>query len=256
MKRVVLLAITLAFMGALSSVSIVFAQQTSTNYQANEYFFGTGGDLEQQSANYRASASAGSLGSGLFASDNYDAAGGFLTQADIFLSMQVFGATVNLGDLDPATASSGAAQSGACSCSFAVRTYLSSQYTVVTMSQPPISEGGAVLNAKTVLGVPSSDPNVEEFGINLVDNSSPNIGANPSNQPDNTFADGQAATGYSTIDQFKYNVGDIIARSQATAGNQAVGLTYYTISYTAKPSNLTEAGSFRMDHDLVVVPRY
>lgn len=254
LAKVIILAIAVFF--PVFNLATVLAQQSSSNYKSEEYFFGTGGELDISSTNYQAQASAGALGVGFFSSANYDGSGGFLTQNEVFLEMFVTGATVNFGTLDPGAYSSGAAQAGACSCSFTIRSYLSSQYTVVSISQPPTSEGGAVLDAKATQGAPSSDPNVEEFGFNLVDNTTPNIGVNPANQPDNTFADGQAATGYQTADQFKYTVGDIIARSQASAGNPAIGQTNYTISYIAKPSNNTEAGTYIMNHELVVVDTF
>ncbi|MEK7603304.1 MAG: hypothetical protein AAB459_03620 [Patescibacteria group bacterium] len=237
-------------------VSPVFAQSTSPNYKVNEYQFGTGAETNLNSTSYKAQAGTGSLGVGNSSSTNFDSVAGFITPNEPFLEMVVQQLTLDLGTLSDTSTSSMAAQGGTCNCSFSVRTYLSSGYTVVTASQPPTSEGGSVLDAKTTLGVPSTDTEVEEFGINLVDNASPNIGANPSNQPDNTFADGQAATGYSTVDQFKYAVGDVIARSQATAGNPAVGLTYYTISYIAKRARLTQAGTYTLRHVLVAVPTY
>jgi hypothetical protein len=92
----------------------------------------------------------------------------------------------------------------------------------------------------------------EEFGINLVDNSSPNIGSDPSPQPDGTFATGQAATGYGTQNQFKYNAGDVIAESNGSGW----GLTNYTISYIANISVLTPAGSYSAVQDLVAIATY
>jgi hypothetical protein len=124
------------------------------------------------------------------------------------------------------------------------------------MSNPPTNESGDVLAAKATLGVPSTDPTVEEFGINLVDNATPNIGANAVNVPDNSFADGKIATGYNTADQFKYGVGDIVAQSPATPGNQAVGQTNYTLSYIAKRQSFSPAGLYIMQHVLVVVATY
>lgn len=234
----------------------LMAQSSSTNYQVEEAFFGTGGEVDLNSANYQAQGSAGSLGVGAQSGNNYDAEAGFLTPEEPFLEMVVSDVTVELGDLTDDTTSFGAAQAGACNCSFYVRTYLSSEYSVVTMSNPPTNENGTSLTAKSILGAPSTDENVEEFGINLVDNSSPDIGANPSNDPDSTFADGKAETGYATPNQFKYGVGDIIARSPATLGNQAVGKTNYTISYIAKASRISEAGLYSMDHDIVVIATY
>lgn len=234
----------------------VFAQSSSTNYKVEEVYFGIGGDVDSSSTNYRSQTSGGSLATGNASSANYDAAAGGLTPSEPFLEAAIMAGPTDLGTLDDTTTSSVAAQGGACNCSFYVRTYLSSEYSVVTASQPPTSENGDSLDAKSVLGAPSNNNSVEEFGINLVDNASPNFGANPSNQPDNSFADGEAAAGYDTPDQFKYGVGDVIARSQATAGNQAVGLTNYTITYIAKASSITPAGFYQMNHDLIVVATF
>lgn len=251
---VVVFALILPMM--LTSPQHVMAQLTSPNYRAEETFFGTGGELDASSTNYRSRQSAGSLGVGDANSPSYRINAGATTQADPYLEVGVSNATVNFGNLSDSSTSSGAAQADACNCSFYVKSYLSSGYVVVTVSQPPTNESGDSLDAKTTLGVPSTDPGVEEFGINLVDNTSPDIGANLSNDPDGTFADGKVSTGYSTPDQFKYNVGDIIAESPGTAGNQGIGKTNYTISYIAKIKTITPAGFYSMSHDFVVVPTF
>ncbi len=233
----------------------VSAQSSSTNYKVEEVFFGIGGELEATSPNYRAQQSAGSLGVGAASSANYRAQAGFLTDQTPFLEVVVSGSTVNLGNLSVASTAGGASQGGTCNCSFTVRTYLSNTYVVKTMSNPPTSENNVSLAPKTTLGAPIIG--TEEFGINLVANTSPaSFGVVPANQPDNSFADGQAASGYSTADQYKYVVGDTIARSPATAGNQAIGQTNYTISYIANLSSLTRAGVYTMNQDLVAVPTY
>ncbi|MGI9028333.1 MAG: hypothetical protein ACR2FM_05865 [Candidatus Saccharimonadales bacterium] len=249
-------AIVALILPVLNVQSILFAQSASPNYRVEESYFGSGGQVDATSGNYRARQSTGALGVGDSASANYRASAGFGTNDTGFLEFLVTGGTVDLGTLTSDTvASSGAAQAGGCNCSFYVRTYLSSEYIVTTMSNPPTA-GSAMIDAKTVLGVPSTSDNVEEFGMNLVGNSSPSIGADPINSPDGTFADGKAATGYGTPNQFKYVVGDIVARSPATAGNQAIGLTNYTVSYIIKKKVLTEAGAYSMQHDLVVTATY
>lgn len=233
----------------------VIAQSSSNNYKIEEYYFGTGGEVDASSANFRARQSAGALGVGNSSSPNYDLEAGFVTQSDVFLEMVVTGASVEFGTLDYNVYSSGAAQAGACNCSFYIRTYLSSEYAVVTASQPPTSENGDSLDGMA-FGAPSNNAADEQFGINLVANSTPNIGANRVNQPDDSFADGQAAPGYDSPDSFKYGVGDTIARSQATPGNPAIGVTDYTISYVAKPAINTPAGFYQMNHDLVAVATF
>jgi hypothetical protein len=226
----------------------VLAQGSSSgSYRVDEYQFGTGANNDLNSTSYNANASVGSLGVGRSSSTNYDAESGFITPSEPFLELFVNNSTVDLGNLDTSTTGTGQGV-------FWVRTYLSSNYVVQTMSQPPTSEGGRVLAAKSTLGIPA--PGTEEFGINLVDNSSPNIGADPLNVPDNSFADGTIDTDYNTPDQFKYGVGDIIAHSAATSGNQAVGRTDYTISYIANISAITPAGTYVMVHDIVVTGTY
>lgn len=226
----------------------VYAQtSSSSNYRVDEYQFGVGAENDLSSTNYRAQGSAGSLGVGNSSSTNYDSTNGFLTANQPYLEFVVNASTVDLGVLDTSTTASGTG-------TFYVRTYLSSAYSVITMSQPPTNESGAVLDGMSVAAAPSVG--VEQFGMNLVDNNTPNIGSNPVNTPDDSYADGEAAPGYATADQFKYVVGDVVARSAKTAGNQATGRTDYTISYVANIAPLTAAGKYDMNHDLVVVATY
>lgn len=257
-KQRSVLALTLSTLLFLNGGgSVVFAQSSSNNYKVEEYYFGTGGEVESNSPNYKARQSTGSLGVGNTSSDNFDAEAGPNTQSEPFLEMVVTNATVNFGDLDSGTTSYGAARAGDCNCSFYVKTYLSSEYIVVTASQPPTSENGDSLDAKSPLGAPSSNDATEEFGMNLVANSAPGVfGANPVNQPDDSFADGEAATGYDTPNNYKYGVGDTIVRSHATTGKPAIGLTEYTISYIAKPSINTPAGFYQMNHELIVIATF
>lgn len=235
----------------------VLAQSSSANYRIEETFFGTGGEVDASSSSYRSQQSAGSLGVGNTSSANYDAVNGNITPNAPYLEIAITGPNIDFGTLDPNTTSYATSQGGACNCTFYVRTYLSSEYTVITASDPPTNEANFSFQGKPTQGAPSGSSSVEEFGINLVSNTSPGtFGANPVNDPDGTFADGQAATGYETTNQYKYVKGDVIARSQLTPGNQAVGRTNYTISYIIKPSNTSRAGTYTMRHDLVAVPTY
>ena len=226
----------------------VLAQSSSNSYRVEEAYFGSGGGVDLNSSSFNAQGGLGALGVGGTSSANFDAEAGFLTSNEPYLEFVINTSSVDLGVLSTTSTGTGTA-------SFYVRTYLSGTYSVVTLSQPPTSEGGSVLDAKTTQGV--SQQGTEEFGINLVANTAPaTFGANPANVPDDTFADGQAATGYQTANNFKYGVGDTVARSQATAGRQAVGQTNYTISYIANVSSITAAGTYTMVHDLMTVATY
>jgi hypothetical protein len=247
MKRLRLLGLAPLLMIVLSGVAL--AQYSSSNYKANEVFFGNGGDNNQSSANYNASVSSGALGVGRYSSANYQAFSGFLTPNEPFLELGIDTSAVNMGTIDASTTKTGQAD-------FHVRAYIDTGYTVQTFSHPPSYTSGSnthTLAAMTSLG--SSAAGTEQFGINLVHNSSPaTFGNDPSPQPNGTFADGVAAPGYNTANQYKYNIGDIVA--QTPAGSSGWGLTSYTISYIANASILTPAGDYQMVQDLVVVATY
>ncbi|MGI9028210.1 MAG: hypothetical protein ACR2FM_05235 [Candidatus Saccharimonadales bacterium] len=255
-KKTIITSLVAAATLLFSFPMAVFAQSSSNSYKIEEYYFGTGGEVDASSTNYRSRQSTGGLGVGNASSDNFDVNAGFNTQSEEFLEFVVENTSVNFGTLDSGTVSYGAAQAGGCNCSFYVKTYLSSSYSVVTISQPPTSENGDVFTAMTG-GAPVTPDNIEEFGMNLVANTNPAaFGANRVNQPDDSFADGQAAPGYDTTDSYKYSPGDEIARSQATPGNPAIGLTEYTISYVMKPSINTPASFYQMDQILVAIPTF
>lgn len=247
MRRLSLCAAIVAAIVLLATRSGL-AQYSSSNYKANEVFFGSGGDTGQSSSNYKASVSAGALGVGNYASTNYQAYSGFLSPNEPFLEMQIDSTTVNLGTLDANSANTGNA-------TFHVRAYIDTGYTVQTVSQPPTYTSGASSHTLTPMSLGASAPGTEEFGINLVHNTLPvSFGTDPSPQPNGAFATGVAATGYNTANQYKYNAGDIIA--QTPAGSSGWGLTNYTISYIANISLLTPAGNYTMVHDLVIVATY
>ncbi len=240
-------------------VSTAYAQYNSSNYRAEEAYFGIGADQDAASANYRSSQSVGAITVGGAESGSYKTGTGFLTPQEPFLEMTISGAPVNLGILSSGVTARAASQGGACTCSFSVRTYLSGNYVVKTMSGPPTNDAGQPLATKITQGASIID--TEEFGMNLVANTSPaNFGANPVNRPDSSFADGAAGSGlnsdYATTNQFKYIPGDTIAHSAQTSGKQAIGQTDYTISYIANVGPLTKAGLYTLRHDLVVIATY
>lgn len=245
-------------LGLVPFLAIVFsgvalAQYTSSNYQANEVFFGSGGDNGQSSANYKAQASVGSLGVGRYGSANYQAFSGFLTPNEPFLEMAIDSGLVDLGVLSSTSTATG---SGA----FHVRAYINSGYTVQSMSPPPSFTSGPSGHTLAGMSFGSSTIGTEQFGINLVHNTSPaTFGSDPSPQPDSAFAFGQAASGYATTNQYQYNAGDTVActGSGGSCGNASGwGQTNYTISYIANISLVTPAGSYSVAQDLVVVATY
>lgn len=224
----------------------VLAQSSSNSYRVEESYFGSGGGTDMNSASFNAQGGLGSLGVGSSSSENFDIEAGFLTASETYLEFAVNTTEVDLGTLSEGSTSTG-------TTTFYVRTYLSSNYEVISLGDAP-ANGNAQLNPMATTAPASIG--TEQFGINLVDNNSPDIGANPVNVPGNSFADGEAATGYDIVDQFRYVAGEAIVRAAANPNNQAVGRTDYTISYIANISGITEGGTYYMNQNLVAVPTY
>lgn len=227
-----------------------YAQSSSTNYSVEESAFssGSGGG---SSASYSAQVSAGDLGIGSAFSANYGAYAGPISPNEEYLEMVVTAAAINLdtpsGDAGILSTTETAIGSGV----FYVRAYLNGSYSVLTLSQPPTNESGDTLAPLTTAAAATT--NIEQFGMNLVANTSPTVGANPAVQPNSTYANGQAASGYNTANQFQYNPGDTIAQN---GSSPAWGQTNYTISYIANISGITESGYYQMPHDLVAVSTF
>lgn len=240
-------SLVLSALISLALPAAVFAAQSSSNnYQVNEVFFGSGGELNACSDNYCSKQSAGETAVGNTSSTNFQSQAGFNTDRQPYLEFTVNAANINLGVLTPGTPATATA-------TFSVKTYLASGYVVTNASAPP-KNGSYTL---TGLTAPTAfNSSAEQFGINLVKNPAcANLPANLGNDavqvPDSSFSFGAAATGYNTPCQFKYVNGDVIASSSRSSGE-----TDYTISYLLNVTRLTPGGTFTMSHVLVATSTF
>lgn len=80
----------------------------------------------------------------------------------------------------------------------------------------------------------SSTPGESQFGLNLRQNSSPSVGANPQGS-----SSGRAANDYNQPNQYKFENGDLIAQS-----NSSTAFTRYTVSYIVNVSDEQAPGSY------------
>lgn len=231
------LLIVLASAGVASA-----AQSSSSSYQVNEVYFGNGGNLNACSPSYCSKQSLGELTVGNPSSTNYQLRAGFNTDRQPYIEFVVDPANIDLGTLAPGSTKTTTA-------TFSVKAYLSSGYVVTSESDPP-SNGSYNL---TGLSSPTaSNSSNEQFGINLVANTSPaTFGADPVQVPDSSFSFGQVASGYDTPNLYKYVKGDTIAYS-----NKSSGETDYTISYIFNVSNITPGGTYTLNHVLVATATY
>jgi hypothetical protein len=217
-------------------------QSASSNYEVNEVFFGAGGALNDCSTTYCAKEAIGETAVGNPKSTNYQAHAGFNTDRNPYLQFIVNGTNTNIGVLSTGSATTTTG-------TFSVKSYLSSGYSVVTVSNPP------QYNSYTMhaLSTPTaSSPGTEQFGMNLVANTSPTtFGANPSQNPSSAFGFGVAAAGYNTANVYKYVAGNTIADSASSSGE-----TDYTISYLFNISNLTPGGAYSFNDVLVATATF
>lgn len=229
----------------------------STNYRVDQTFFGSGGNLDASSASYRAKQTAGEVGAGNTASASYQAYAGFNTTDEPFIEFFVTNTYIDMGTLD--TSSVSIKDDG----EFYVRAWQAEGYVVRTESDPPKNKGGPY-NLAPMTGGGASSPGTEQFGINLIRNDdflcpdgppdpdpACDVGKDPIQIPDNTFSFGSAAAGYATSGNFRYNKGDVIARS-----TKSTSVTQYTITYLFNISEATPAGEYELNHNLVATATY
>jgi hypothetical protein len=227
------------------SPAFVYAQSSSSNnYRVDQTLFGTGGELDAQSDSYRARQTVGELGVGQTDSANYRAFAGFNTTDEPFIEFVVTSANIDLGYLSPNSASTATG-------TFYVRAWQAGGYVVRSESDPPTNTAGSGSQIAPLTTPTGSSPGTEQFGINLVDNSGPNIGANPQQVPDNTFSFGVAEPDYDTPNLFKHVKGDIVARSLTSTS-----VTIYTVSYLFNINETTPAGQYTFRHNLVATATY
>ncbi len=221
------------FLALLAMPVLAHAQLESPNYQIDEVFIGSGGELEACSDEFCAQQSAGGTG-GSSSSDNYGILAGFSSPDEPTLSIIVSNNLIDLGVLNNSS-------TAAASANFSVSNYLSDGYVVRVLGNSPTNVSGPGTHSLTALNSPNpSTPGTEQFGINLVANTTPGIGTNPIQQPDSSFSYGEPAVGYDQADYFKYVDGDIIAESSRESGQ-----TDFTMSIIANIATTTPGGRYQ-----------
>jgi len=236
---------SLAVISLLLLGEVAFAQTSnSPNYQIDESFIGPGGILESNSPNYQTAPGGQSIGNtGVTPNEstNYRAQSGATTTSDPSLSCVMNTSSLNFGSLSTSVATTATA-------TFSVLNYTSYGYVVQIVGNTP-SSGGHNLTAMAANA--ASSPGTEQFGINLVDNSSPNVGADPAQVPNSSFSYGEAASNYDTANSFRYVNGETIALAPESSGQ-----TDYTISYLVNVATTTAGGTYTGSQTIVCTGTY
>lgn len=220
----------------------IVSAAASTNFQIQEDTFSAGGGIQASSPNYQSRDSIGDIGVGSADSPNYKPQSGYVTTNDPSLTFAVNTSSVALGILTTGTTVTSTA-------TFTVLNYTSYGYVVTINGNPP-TNGGHQL---TALATPTaSSAGTEQFGINLVANTSPTtFGADPVQVPSSSFSFGSAATNYNTTNLYKYVSGNTIAQATKSSGQ-----TNYTISFIANKATTTQGGQYSTSLNLVATGTY
>ena len=233
------------FVSLLVLNATVAAQSSSTNYKVNEYFFGSGGELEACSGSYCSKQAAGEMTVGATESANYLAQGGFNTADEPYLEVSVNG-NVDFGTLSQTSTKTGTA-------TIQVRTYLASGY-VMRLTGAPLqyTTGGNTYVIASPATPTASTIGTEQFGINLRSNTNPaTFGADPVQKPDTSFSFGQPYADYNTPNFYMYQDKAPVAFSDRSSGQ-----TEYTVSMIANISDTTVAGRYTGRVSVVVTSTF
>jgi hypothetical protein len=222
-------------------VSPVFADPLkSNNFQFQETSLGGTGVLNSQSANYQTLGTAGGiLGVGNSASSNFQINAGNITTNDPALAFIVGSTSVDFGNLSAGVTSTATS-------TFSVIDYTSYGYVVQITGNPP-ANGSHQLPGMSSTG--PSQAGTEQFGINLVANTSPaNFGANPDH---GQFGVGDATANYNTTNNYRYVSGETIVSAPKSSGQ-----TNYTISYIVNVNSLSKGGMYTGGQTLICSGTY
>jgi hypothetical protein len=238
-KVVLLLAAILGF-----GAPVAMAETSSSaHYQVTGTEFNAVSNSQACSTQYCARASIGDMTADTGKSSTSTAQFGSIsaTDSDPLLEVIVDPGASNLGTL---TTESTAYKS----MTVRVRTYLSDGYVLQIVGNPPKYGDHSLATPTTPT---SALPGTEQFGINAINNTTPNVGADPLQVPSNQTSFGVVNDDYKMANKFKYISGDEVARSNSESGR-----TDYTVSMIVNISNATPAGHYTGDFSAVVTPLY
>lgn len=235
-----ILALFVALLGGVIAIGHPAQAETSTSpsYQITESQFGTGSSLESCSDQYCARVS---IGDDSKTSSATSAEFGKANYSEPLLEMIVESSSSNLGDLSTE-------RTGTKVMKIKIRNYLSGGYMLQIVGDAPKYDGHTLHTSESII---ESLPGTEQFGINLVANTIPQVGENPILQPSGGDGTSFVRPGYNTPNVYKYVNGDTIASSQENSGGAD-----YTVSMIVNISNSTPAGLYAGDFAAVVLPYY
>lgn len=229
----VLFAVTLLVGGtALAQTS------SSNNYQMVESQFGNASSNESCSTQYCATVS---IGNDSQTSPVSTPEFGEADYSEPLLEMIVISGGSNLGDLSTE-------KTGTKTMEVKIRNYLTGGYRLQIIGDAPQYKNRSLYALATPT---ASNPGTEQFGINVVANTTPEVGKNPVLQPGGGDGTGLILENYNTPNLFMYVSGQTVAETTTNTGGAD-----FTISMIVNISNSTPAGQYSGDFAAVVMPYF
>lgn len=230
-----------ALVAALLVIGLVggtaFAQSSSNSYQMVESQFGNTTSNESCSAGYCATVSIGNDSGSSATVPEF----GEVQYSEPILEMIVIPGESNLGNLTTE-------QAGSKEMQVKIRNYMTGGYRLQIIGTAP-TYGDHTLS--TLATPTTSQPGTEQFGINVIANTTPDVGVNPIAQPGGGDATNTILANYKITNQFMYVSGQTIAETATNTGGAD-----YTISMIVNISNATPAGKYTSDFAAVVMPYF
>jgi hypothetical protein len=246
------LAVLLAIFAACSGlfVGIAYADASSSaHYTFENSDLGGGGLIPSTSTDYTSVLSAGdnavSSGTGNSASTHYQVQAGSQAPKDPTLSIAIVNGTASFNTLfGPTVTATATAQ-------FSVVDYTSYGYVVQIVGNTPNNGTHSIPAMNNGSGgATTSSPGNEQFGINLVQNTTPSVGSAP-NYGQFGAATAAPEPNYNTANQFYYSSGDSIASSPKSSGQIT-----YTISYMVNVNSITPGGQYSSNQSIICTGTY
>lgn len=128
---------------------------------------------------------------------------------------------------------------------------------VITVNGPTLTSGSNTITEMSAQAAPVYG--VSQFGMNLKANTiastTPAIGLEVVETSNGTNYRGQAATGYDTVDQFKFTSGDTVANS-FYGGPGGTDAQIFTVSYIVNVPGSQPAGTYTTTLTYICTPTY
>lgn len=233
----------LAVLLVLAGAGTVFAETTSQSpsYELSEAQFNGGSAYESCSDQYCAKATLGDATADGPAPASSASFNEVAPDTEPLMEVIVDSGESNIGVLDTQNTATK-------TMTVRVRSYLSGGYALRIMGEPPRYEGHVLQTSNTPI---ASLPGTEQFGLNVVANTAPNVGADPVQIPSSETSFGEVTDQYKIPNWFKYQSGETIARSTTESGR-----TDYTVTMIVNVSSGTPAGLYSGDFAAIVVPAF